>query len=166
MGSVIQHRGPDDEGIVLFNRDDNSAFAYGGPDTPETVYQSKLSYCPTEKGFNRSHENGQQIIGGIIHKRLAIIGVGDCGHQPMCSPDGRYWITYNGEVYNFPEIRRELEPTYPFQGHSDTEVVLAAFEAWGIMEALGRLQGMFAFAVWDNAQQSLHLVRDRIGLGR
>src|SRR5262249_37204967 len=98
------------------------------------------------------------------HRRLAIVDLSAAGHQPMRSTCGRYVVTYNGEIYNFLELRRELESAgHSFHGHSDTEVLLAAFTQWGIRASLSRLNGMFAFGVWDRTEQTLHIVRDRVG---
>ena len=105
--------------------------------------------------------NGAVALG---HRRLAIIDLSEAASQPMTTPDGRYVISYNGEVYNFPELRTELEAAgHVFSSRSDTEVVLAAVAAWGA-DALTRFNGMFAFAVWDNHTRELLLARDRYGI--
>src|SRR5699024_11445483 len=87
-------------------------------------------------------------------------------HQPIVSPCGRYVIVYNGEVYNHTDLRAELEAEgghFAWRGHSDTEMLLAALQHWGVEAALSRLNGMFAFALWDVEQRSLVLARDRLG---
>jgi asparagine synthase (glutamine-hydrolysing) len=97
------------------------------------------------------------------HTRLAILDLSPLGHQPMGDRQGRYWITFNGEIYNYLELRHTLaELGYPFKSQSDTEVLLAAFAEWG-SDCLARLRGMFAFAIWDCQQNRLFLARDRTG---
>ncbi|MCB1531996.1 MAG: asparagine synthase (glutamine-hydrolyzing) [Alphaproteobacteria bacterium] len=98
------------------------------------------------------------------HRRLSIIDLSKEGAQPMVSASDRYVITYNGEIYNFPDIQKELsEMGVPFRGRSDTEVFLAAIDQWGLNLALQKINGMFAFALWDRQERRLHLVRDRLG---
>lgn len=100
------------------------------------------------------------------HRRLAIVDLSPGGHQPMPSASGRYAITLNGEIYNFPEIKERLasEAKLPaLRGTSDTEIALAAIEAWGLEKAVKSFNGMFAFGLWDKQSKSLSLVRDRVG---
>jgi len=101
---------------------------------------------------------------GFGHRRLAIIDLSPTGHQPMITRDGQYAITYNGEVYNFQELRLELEALgYQFHSRTDSEVVLYAYAEWG-EKALDKFNGMFAFAIWDRQRQELFLARDRYGI--
>ena len=101
---------------------------------------------------------------GLGHRRLSIIDLSRAGHQPMFTPDNQYAITYNGEVYNFQEIRSELEDLgHEFMSRTDTEVVLHAYVEWG-PECVTRFNGMFAFAIWDKTRQELFLARDRYGI--
>ncbi|MGE0759322.1 MAG: asparagine synthase (glutamine-hydrolyzing) [Pirellulaceae bacterium] len=99
------------------------------------------------------------------HRRLSIVDLSPLGHQPMQSACGRFWLIYNGEIYNHAELRGELESAGSvFRGTSDTEVLLAALATWGMSATLPRLIGMFAFAVWDTRERELTLVRDRLGI--
>lgn len=102
----------------------------------------------------------------LAHRRLSILDLSPAGHQPMISATGRYVIAFNGEIYNHQIIRDELEQARvapPWRGHSDTETLLASFEAWGIEGTLKRIVGMFAIALWDRAELALYLARDRMG---
>src|SRR5918997_333324 len=99
------------------------------------------------------------------HRRLAIIDTSSAGHQPMRSADGRFTVTFNGEIYNYRELRRRLEGRgRVFRTDTDTEVMLEAFAEWGVEGALPLLNGMFAFAVCDGLERTLTLARDRLGI--
>ena len=119
---------------------------------------------PDDDGLWSDPESGI----ALGNRRLAIIDISPAGHQPMRSADGRFVITFNGEIYNHPEIRARLEaegsaPQAGWRGHSDTETFLQAIAVWGLGPALERAVGMFAFALWDRTERSLRLVRDRFG---
>lgn len=103
--------------------------------------------------------SGRAALG---HNRLSIIDLSEAGAQPMSTPDGRLWLTFNGEIYNYLELREALSD-YPFRSRSDSEVLLAAYQKWG-PACLERLIGMFAFAIWDEHDQSLFGARDRFGV--
>lgn len=101
---------------------------------------------------------------GFGHRRLSIVDLSPLGHQPMTSRSGRYTITYNGEIYNYKDLRSELIALgHAFRSTSDTEVLLAAIEQWGLQKALVKSSGMFAIGLWDRDENSLHLARDRFG---
>lgn len=117
---------------------------------------------PDDSGKWFSKEDGI----ALAHRRLSILDISKAGHQPMESKTSRYVISYNGEVYNHLEIRKEIEEldnSITWIGHSDTETILAAFETFGIDKSLSKFTGMFAFAVWDKKNKILTLARDRVG---
>src|SRR3989344_4267606 len=126
---------------------------------------SRMATCllhrgPDDQGVFVSQEHGV----GLGHTRLAIIDLSSLGHQPMANKTKTLWITFNGEIYNFQEIRSELQKRCrKFRSNSDTEVILEAYEEWGI-EAVSRFRGMFAFALWDASSHKLILCRDRAGV--
>ncbi|MBC8391457.1 MAG: asparagine synthase (glutamine-hydrolyzing), partial [Deltaproteobacteria bacterium] len=132
------------------------------PLIPEHLFHNALNSLahrgPDDEGIWQDHEH---IILG--HRRLSVLDLSLDGRQPMCSRRGRFVIVFNGEIYNFIEIKTELEGTgYNFKTRTDTEVLLTAFEEWG-EKCLNRLNGMWAFAVWDTKEKKLFLTRDRFG---
>lgn len=136
-----------------------------GPDAGRTA--RRMAEAIVHRGPD---DSGEWIDGAagvaLSHRRLSIIDLSASGHQPMTSASERYVIAYNGEIYNFRELRSELERSGKapvWRGHSDTEVLLASLEAWGLPATLGKLNGMFAFALWDRQRRILVLARDIIG---
>jgi asparagine synthase (glutamine-hydrolysing) len=161
MATNMSHRGPDDEGFVFFTDDKDRFFVFGGNDTPESVYQNKLLFSPKKKYKGNIPKNS---FLAFAHRRLAIQDLSSAGHQPMSTEDGRFWITYNGEIYNFKEIRKKLEyEGEVFFSNSDTEVILKAYRRWGI-DCLEMFNGMWAFVIWDTVKKELLCCRDRIGI--
>lgn len=157
MQLAVRHRGPDDEGVVCFHGTDAAPLAYGGPDTPQEAYSSSLPYSPARGPLR----DGAHLA--LTHRRLSILDLTAAGHQPMCTADRACWIVYNGEIYNYVELREELKAMgHAFASQSDTEVILAAYRAWG-RECLARLNGMFAFVLFDRARNRLFAARDRFG---
>ena len=128
------------------------------PETQQKVLDSLKNRGPDGSGVWREPHN--KVL--LLHRRLAIQDLSDCGAQPMFSDDGRLVIVFNGEIYNVAELRSWV-PNYPFKGTSDTEVILALYQVFGT-RMLEFLRGMFAFAIWDDRKQALFLARDPYGI--
>jgi asparagine synthase (glutamine-hydrolysing) len=161
MTKVQRHRGPDDEGVCYFQQGKGKIWVHGGGDTPESAFGARMPYAPQGCYSGQKHEKAVVALG---HRRLSILDLSIKGHQPMCTPDQRYWIVYNGEIYNYLELREELrESGLTFHSNSDTEVLLYAFARWG-RGMLDRLVGMFAFAIYDREEKSFFLARDFFGI--
>jgi asparagine synthase (glutamine-hydrolysing) len=136
---ALRHRGPDNTGVAVFSN--NTCASFTGDALPEGAWASVFA-----------------------HTRLSIIDLTDSANQPMSNEDGSIWIVYNGEIYNFMEIKKDLESRgHRFQSRSDTETIIHGYEEWGI-DVLQRLRGMFAFALFDRKKNKLLLVRDRLGV--
>ncbi|MBN1888617.1 MAG: asparagine synthase (glutamine-hydrolyzing) [Thermoflexales bacterium] len=151
--TLLRHRGPDDEGYVLVNTQAGRSVPGGGQAT-----MSQLNLPPIE---NFADQDFDLAFG---FRRLAILDLSAAGHQPMSDPHERYWIVFNGEIYNYLALRAELSGLgYSFQSRTDTEVVLAAYQHWGTA-CLPRLNGMWALAIWDKQERCLFLARDRFGI--
>ena len=160
MTNLARHRGPDDEGYLLVRAPGSAPEILGGADTPDDAYRSGAPFAPTATMTT----SDQPVTLAFGHRRLSILDLSVFGHQPMCTTDRRYWMVYNGEIYNYAELAEELTALgYRFLSHSDTEVILAAFATWGTA-SLGRLNGMFAFAIYDAKAATLFLARDRFGI--
>ena len=134
----------------------------GSSEVAEKMASALMTRGPDDSGswFDKNAEIS------LAHRRLAVLDLSPAGHQPMHSPCGRYVLVYNGEIYNHQDLRRNLTAeggAFDWRGHSDTETLLAALRHWGIQGALERLNGMFAFALWDAAERQLFLARDRMG---
>jgi asparagine synthase (glutamine-hydrolysing) len=161
MNDMVRHRGPDDEGFLLLESHVAAPHACGGPDTPEDAYHRQSPFMPEAR--IEACEN-MPVVFALGHRRLAILDLSVGGHQPMCTPDRHYWIVYDGKVYNYLELKSELEAIgYRFQSRSDTEVILAAFQEWG-HACMRRFVGMWAFAIHDRRRKELFLARDRFGI--
>ncbi len=161
MTQLASHRGPDSEGYALFSRDGRSLVAAAGADTPAAAFTSGLAHAPQttiEAACNFS------IGVALGHRRLAVVDLSPAAHQPMCTEDQRYWIVYNGEVYNHIELREQLQRLgCVFHSHSDTEVVLQAYRTWG-RACLERFNGMFALVIFDRKARRVFCARDRFGV--
>lgn len=161
MTQGMRHRGPDDEGYAVFHGPNSLSQTFGGIETPKSVYHSRYPFTPKQQFPSTIPPETHLALG---HRRLAILDLSPAGHQPMCTDDGRYWIVYNGEIYNYLDIRNLLKKEgISFVGTSDTEVILYAYRQWG-PECVKKFNGMWAFAIWDRTKRELFCSRDRIGI--
>src|SRR5687768_11732557 len=151
--SAIRHRGPDDEGYVLIDTRDGRVVSCGGADTNPDLALPDIGQF-----------RGERFDLAFGFRRLSILDLSPAGHQPMRSHDGRLWIVFNGEIYNYRELREELRGLgHEFQSGTDTEVILAAYAQWG-ERCVDRFNGMWGFALWDSSRRELFVSRDRFGI--
>lgn len=149
----IRHRGPDDEGYLVASAARRRVFEAAGVDT-----DARLALPPL------AELAGESCDLALGFRRLSILDLSPAGHQPMRSEDGRRWLVFNGEIYNYVELRAELAALgHVFHSGTDSEVLLAAYSEWG-SACLARFNGMWAFAIWDVEQETLFLARDRFGV--
>jgi asparagine synthase (glutamine-hydrolysing) len=143
--SIMKHRGPDDEGYLLIGK---ACREYGGHDS-----RVNLPKLKPEK----------DTVVALGHRRLSIIDVSTSGHQPMCNENRAVWVIFNGELYNYRELKKELAK-HTFRSDTDTEVLLHGYEEWGIEKLLEKMAGMWAFSIIDMQNKQAYLVRDRFGI--
>ncbi len=156
MTNILRHRGPDDEGFTFFTNDEIECT--GGKDTPANVYESRYPFSPQLITHN------SQPTTALGHRRLSILDTSAAGHQPMCDVSKRYWIVFNGEIYNYKEVKAELLFLgHIFFSHSDTEVIIQAYIAWG-KDCVLKFNGMWSFAIYDATEKSFFCSRDRFGV--
>jgi asparagine synthase (glutamine-hydrolysing) len=155
QNKLLRHRGPDDEGFACINTQNGNIQSFSGDDSIDFA-KRKFPHILTA-----DLNNWDLVLG---HRRLSIIDLSEHGHGPMSDTSDKFWITFNGEIYNYIEIREELKTLgYNFNSETDTEVILYSYIQWGV-DCLNHFNGMWAFAIWDNVKKSLFLARDRFGV--
>ncbi|GAB4143803.1 MAG: asparagine synthase (glutamine-hydrolyzing) [Bacteroidia bacterium] len=159
MNHAIRHRGPDGEGFLIVDNNQHPVPVYTD-ETPDDNSSAGYAWSPV-KHIASITESPKIILG---HRRLSIIDLSPAGHQPQCNTDRKIWITYNGEIYNYIELRQELiSYGFQFRTETDTEVIIAAYQKWG-KDCVEHFNGMWAFVIWDAANQELFCSRDRFGV--
>jgi len=159
MSQTIKHRGPDGEGFVFFSKE--QFLPVYSKETPEINTKSN-AFLFNPALFITEAPGNYNIV--LAHRRLSIIDLSEAGHQPMCDLAGNYWITFNGEIYNYIELKEELNyKGHTFVTHTDTEVIIAAYKEWGV-NCLQKFNGMFAFTLYDRQKDQLFCARDRAGV--
>ena len=163
MAASLSHRGPDDEGYFFVDTRTGQSVTVGGVDTPQEVFASNCIYSPKQHLRSLLSEEKHYDL-ALANRRLSIVDLSPAGHQPMCNENGTIWIVHNGEIYNFRELRRDLqERGHQFVSDTDTEVIIHAYEEWG-RNCLNRFNGMWAFCIWDARNNKLFCSRDRFGI--
>lgn len=166
MCDVVAYRGPDDAGYALFSsgRGQQGSGNFWFELTDNEFKHKNVHLAPVESDYAKAEIEANDWHLALGHRRLAVIDLTPKAHQPMSDRSKRVWIVYNGEIYNFKDLRTELEKAgYTFFSNSDTEVVINSYKQWGI-DCIRKFNGMFAFALWDNEKNKLFLLRDRYGI--
>lgn len=159
MTDTLRHRGPDDEGFLFFNS--SEIIPAFGKDTPQSVIHSLYNYSPKVSVKNIQDESIRFALG---HRRLSILDISSAGHQPMCDAEKKIWIVFNGEIYNYIELREELQKkNFSFSTHSDTEVLINSYLSWG-EDCVNHFNGVWAFVIFDSRKNGLFASRDRVGV--
>ena len=166
MADKIAHRGPDDAGYLCFHtgsrHEKNISFYHNLTDTQFKNIDDMLPVIESSSVQRELHSHDYDLYMG--HRRLSIVDTSYAGHQPMSDLSKNIWIAYNGEVYNFRELRRELENLgHRFKSNTDTEVIIYSYIEWGI-DCVNKFNGMFAFSLYDNHKKKFYLARDRYGI--
>lgn len=155
MSKILKHRGPDGEGLVGFSADAITPFITD--ECPALL--SNVNYIP-----KINYSASPKYFAAFAHRRLAIIDLNATGHQPMCDVDVNVWITYNGEIYNYKEVKIELQKLgHIFVSESDTEVIINAYKQWGL-NCVNHFNGMWAFCLYDKTKNTFFASRDRLGV--
>jgi asparagine synthase (glutamine-hydrolysing) len=166
MCDVVAYRGPDDAGYALFSLGERQQKSgnFWFELTDNDFKHKNVHLAPIESDYARREIEDNRWHLALGHRRLAVIDLSAKAHQPMSDRSKGIWISYNGEIYNFKDLRVELEKAgYTFFSSSDTEVIINSYKQWGI-DCVKKFNGMFAFALWDNEKNKLLLVRDRYGI--
>ncbi len=166
MADKVAHRGPDDAGYLFFHtgtRHKNGiSFYHNLTDDSFSDVEDMLPSIESRSAYRELNSHDYDLYMG--HRRLSILDISYAGHQPMSDLSKNIWIVYNGEIYNFKELKKELEKLgHRFKSHTDTEVIIYAYVEWGI-ECIHKFNGMFAFSLYDNFKKKFYLVRDRYGI--
>jgi len=166
MADKISHRGPDDAGYLFFHtgsrHNKKISFYQNLTDDKFSGVEDMLPSIDSRSAQRELNHHDYDLYMG--HRRLSILDISYAGHQPMSDLSKNIWIVYNGEIYNFKELRKELEELgHKFKSHTDTEVIIYAYIEWGI-KCIHKFNGMFAFSLYDNFNKKFYLVRDRYGI--